>query len=839
MRRSQLVLGAVIVAGVGCRKDPEVVQARSEAPPAPVAAAPEAAAPSESETLTLGDLPADGRATTLLTYDATALANTNLGSLRPQSAAFWGLSNKTAVTWLNTDGQIQSARQFTNFQEAIPKSDAILIVKRLCEDNYANQTLKYCLEAVAAQGGLFFEPKKPLAGTDPNDQNLILDYLDNAWGLVSLKDGTTPMYGATCAGCHFAASVLPTTGAEGVRLAIDVRGNNSAPDPIGSYKAQSLYDLWSGNLDDPNDKLFLASPRLKAAGLLAAQAKKWQGAYGANYHASSADVSNVLANASVSDAVDTMWLYAYLTTITSAKAYVASTTAIDDGTMIARNDRANAEAFLPSGARYAQMSTLFSTAPLAAPHRPQRATLPPTSGDMGPVNSFAFRYLSWGGMAVPDPVLNAQHYLSGATSAAVPFPSAFDATLAAAWYPGKTAAAAKAAVYAALPRRFVADYDLNSRQYHLLRTSYPAPVPAAMAPKIRASKAEAASAYVASSCTTCHTGGAVQTTPSTTGYGDCAYRTEASWATTAPCVVKATAPTASSWNNFTSAATSFANTIATSISSPSAAYDGLGITGLGMNRGVVHDPARATLLRWQGLAPSGYESFNEFLKKSRHGAKWAVLTANVSPSGTKIRTATNTYHVDVNGDGAVGATEPLTCNQTATFFIGGASVACHDLLVAMGFRPRLIGNANIYADLHASIKRPADYLGAGATQAQVDDLIDSVSTFLYGMRVGALMVQSDAAPTTYRYVTFQAQTPVVPTFSLPGGAYAAGQTISISLPNMPAGVSIYYTTDGSLPTSASTRYTGPITLTKTTVLSAIGNMMMVSTPPAQAVYTIK
>jgi len=48
-----------------------------------------------------------------------------------------------------------------------------------------------------------------------------------------------------------------------------------------------------------------------------------------------------------------------------------------------------------------------------------------------------------------------------------------------------------------------------------------------------------------------------------------------------------------------------------------------------------------------------------------------------------------------------------------------------------------------------------------------------------------------------------------PAFSLSGGTYGSAQTVTIT--DSVAGTVIYYTTDGSVPTTASTQYTGPIT----------------------------
>jgi hypothetical protein len=57
-----------------------------------------------------------------------------------------------------------------------------------------------------------------------------------------------------------------------------------------------------------------------------------------------------------------------------------------------------------------------------------------------------------------------------------------------------------------------------------------------------------------------------------------------------------------------------------------------------------------------------------------------------------------------------------------------------------------------------------------------------------------------------------------PTFSVTPGYYASSQSVSIS---GPVGALIYYTTNGLLPTSSSTLYTGPISVTTNTILNAV------------------
>ena len=82
-----------------------------------------------------------------------------------------------------------------------------------------------------------------------------------------------------------------------------------------------------------------------------------------------------------------------------------------------------------------------------------------------------------------------------------------------------------------------------------------------------------------------------------------------------------------------------------------------------------------------------------------------------------------------------------------------------------------------------------------------------------------------------------APTLVTPTFSLPWGTYTSAQTVTISdhAPNP----TIYYTTDGSTPTTSSAVYSGPITVSSTETLNAIAVIpRFAPSRLASAIYTI-
>ena len=68
--------------------------------------------------------------------------------------------------------------------------------------------------------------------------------------------------------------------------------------------------------------------------------------------------------------------------------------------------------------------------------------------------------------------------------------------------------------------------------------------------------------------------------------------------------------------------------------------------------------------------------------------------------------------------------------------------------------------------------------------------------------------------------TYTIQLPAAtPTFSPAGGTYSSAQSVTIS--DTTAGATIYYTTDGSTPTAASTKYTGPVSVAASLTLKAI------------------
>jgi hypothetical protein len=96
---------------------------------------------------------------------------------------------------------------------------------------------------------------------------------------------------------------------------------------------------------------------------------------------------------------------------------------------------------------------------------------------------------------------------------------------------------------------------------------------------------------------------------------------------------------------------------------------------------------------------------------------------------------------------------------------------------------------------------------------------------------------SNSAMATATYTIGAATTLPAPTFSPAAGTYSTTQTVTIS--DATAGTTIYYTTNGTTPTTSSTKYTGAITVSSTETITAIAvETGYTNSPAATATFTI-
>jgi hypothetical protein len=117
----------------------------------------------------------------------------------------------------------------------------------------------------------------------------------------------------------------------------------------------------------------------------------------------------------------------------------------------------------------------------------------------------------------------------------------------------------------------------------------------------------------------------------------------------------------------------------------------------------------------------------------------------------------------------------------------------------------------------------------------VDGIIVSGPITFKAIAVATGLANSAVATATYSI----APTPTItPTFSVPGGTYTSAQTVTLS--DLDTGAVFYYTINGTAPTTSSTKYTGPITVSQSETLEviALASGHTVSAV-ATAAYTIK
>jgi hypothetical protein len=103
-----------------------------------------------------------------------------------------------------------------------------------------------------------------------------------------------------------------------------------------------------------------------------------------------------------------------------------------------------------------------------------------------------------------------------------------------------------------------------------------------------------------------------------------------------------------------------------------------------------------------------------------------------------------------------------------------------------------------------------------ASAAYSAALTVSATTTVKAIAVASGYTTSPVSSATY---TISTPTAATPTFSPAAGTYTAAQ--SVSLTDTTAGASIYYTTNGTTPTTASAKYSAPITVSATATVKAI------------------
>jgi hypothetical protein len=126
---------------------------------------------------------------------------------------------------------------------------------------------------------------------------------------------------------------------------------------------------------------------------------------------------------------------------------------------------------------------------------------------------------------------------------------------------------------------------------------------------------------------------------------------------------------------------------------------------------------------------------------------------------------------------------------------------------------------------------------AGIPAAQTCTLQIQFAPVIAGPQNGVFTLQTNGLSNAAVHLsgTTGVETPVIGTVS---GVYSSSFKLSVPITDGTPDATIYYTTDGSVPTSASKKYTAPIAITSTTRLNAIALFGSLPSAVATAAYTI-
>lgn len=235
------------------------------------------------------------------------------------------------------------------------------------------------------------------------------------------------------------------------------------------------------------------------------------------------------------------------------------------------------------------------------------------------------------------------------------------------------------------------------------------------------------------------------------------------------------------------------------------------------------------------------------------GSYTAVQSVTISDatSGAAIYYTTNggtptTGSTPYSGPISVPASETLRAIAVANGSANSAvATATYTLVLPKTAKPVITPGAGTYTSAQSVVISDATsgatiyYTIDGTTPRSISPVYSGPITISSSATVQAIAIASGYSTSELAASAFTITQPATdaPIFTPGAGTYAAAQTVILS-DNM-AGATIYYTTDGSTPTTLSPQYSGPIPVTTTTTLRAIAIASGYGvSAPATATYTL-
>ena len=243
---------------------------------------------------------------------------------------------------------------------------------------------------------------------------------------------------------------------------------------------------------------------------------------------------------------------------------------------------------------------------------------------------------------------------------------------------------------------------------------------------------------------------------------------------------------------------------------------------------------------------------------TQNGIVWALVTDLYNSNGSSILYAFNAQNL---------AQQLYASNQNSSRDDAGPAIKFTvpvitngKVYVGAGYQIDVYGLLNAEQQAPAPVISPSGGTFSAAQQVTITDSVSGASiyytvdgstpttgstlyvgpfqlntqTTVQAMASAAGYLLSSVSSATY---TFNTQTPA-PQFSPAAGSYTTTQSVTIS--DTTSGATIYYTTDGSTPTTASAQYTAPITVSSSTVINAIATYSgLTASNVASATYSIQ
>ena len=143
-----------------------------------------------------------------------------------------------------------------------------------------------------------------------------------------------------------------------------------------------------------------------------------------------------------------------------------------------------------------------------------------------------------------------------------------------------------------------------------------------------------------------------------------------------------------------------------------------------------------------------------------------------------------------------------------------------------------VSGGTLYYAVTTENKAPAENLYTTSIPSKTD-----AGTYYVWYKARGDANHSDSEPDSVTVTIGETETVATPTFSPEAGTYTEAQSVTISCET--TGATIYYTTDGSDPSSSSTKYSSTIAVGETTTIKAIAvKDGMTDSSVASATYTI-